>query len=100
MRWFGLLLTLTLAGCVTRGGPVGAPPLRFDHPYAGEVVIRRVSIQEVRSSCFGGDAWACAIPGIGACSVYIYDRLGKKRTTRIIRHETGHCNGWPWNHPK
>jgi hypothetical protein len=100
MRTLAILLLLTT--CASAATPsLWKPPVRFDHPFRGTVHI----LQKPFWVCPG--AWACTpIPPAGTrvCTIYSnsigflgMDRAGYRN---VIRHEIGHCNGWPQNHPR
>ena len=46
----------------------------------------------------------CNFHVLGYCNIYVapVEYLEKSRDTveNIVKHEIGHCNGWPWNHPR
>ncbi len=82
------------------------PPARFDHPIKGKMIIHYQSLFQVMwgGPC-AGTCWAYTyIPARGAtvCHSYI-PVVGRKVNLEgqreLIRHERGHCNGWPANHP-
>jgi hypothetical protein len=91
------------------------PPAEFDKPYEGKLRIWRVnSEQAIRDVCPTLD-WsksaatiACAIGPKNNpkpfCEVYIVnDQILKRYQTNVwlsLKHELGHCNGWPGDHPK
>lgn len=91
------------------------PPAAFDHPFAGRLVI---------SDNYGGELTAIGGPcypwtGSKACAFkigdvgYIFSIKGEIETNpsacyrpndgakcRLLRHEIGHLNGWPADHPR
>ena len=92
------------------------PPAEYDHPYtAGQFWVTVVDSQaDVRDKCESTRlldvALACARqtylksdPSVKVCWIvianadvinsagYVYDV--------VLRHEIGHCNGWPADHP-
>jgi hypothetical protein len=74
------------------------PPLRYDHPYAGPMVIRKVPLARIRR--IGSGHWAMSKYGRGgACIVTIPSDQGERAARNTLRHERGHCNGWRGNHP-
>ena len=91
------------------------PPARYDHPYSGELTVRYLTPEQVFPECArmlaevnGSDRGT--YPGMRGCSVrtekgtkcsvVVVDRTWKKATPEaILRHEIGHCNGWPFEHP-
>ena len=82
------------------------PPVEFDHPYAGKLtVLKEDHYALIRHVCSD-------TPNAIACSYRTYDSvsgetlsclimLGPKAhdDERALRHEIGHCNGWPGDHP-
>jgi hypothetical protein len=88
------------------------PPLEYDHPYDGELkFITDLDQDTIKRMCGPKTSVACILGG-GKLS-YAYaakecwialarqeeiDRLGLNREM-VIRHEIGHCNGWPLDHP-
>ena len=96
----GVYLTPALAG-----GP-SVPPALYDHPHPDMIVIER-SPAEVHRICaaIGGKLTkagnrfvACAPIGRAKCAIVIPHHHPQKAA--LIRHERGHCNGWPANHPR
>ena len=92
------------------------PPKEYDRPYTGigigklEVVYAS-SQDEVRRLCPGSafpaaGAYGCAHSEhngyTGGCRIIVAPEADLKRvglwTALVIRHETGHCNGWPGDH--
>ncbi len=83
---------------------VALPPPQYDHKFAGQIIEKRLPFSEIQKLCKGG--LACSWPGL-----VIKDKDGKVTGTYCLmllpqhdrgtlkRHETGHCNGWPRNHP-
>ena len=91
------------------------PPLpEFDKPYEGVTAIYRMPLADVQKLCPAG-TYACSwhlqkvFPeGIGertVCFITISpdDVLAQRRERQdfneVLRHEIGHCNGWPSDHP-
>jgi hypothetical protein len=86
------------------------PPAEFDHDYPGMLRITRLSSEDaVRAQCPGGNfnygrALGCSFRfGNTVCVVYIatdelLESVGIDYET-ALRHERGHCNGWPNHHP-
>jgi hypothetical protein len=87
------------------------PPARFDHPYHGKLTIYSLPQAEVARRCkmlVGIDAAAyqlrgCSLylgtPGTLCVIVMIDEPYGNQTPTAVLRHEIGHCNGWPADHP-
>lgn len=91
------------------------PPARFSGPYKGELTLRYLPPEQVFPVCAKMLAEANGTdkgtyPGMRGCSVrsekgtkcnvVVVDRVWKKATPEaILRHELGHCKGWPFEHP-
>jgi hypothetical protein len=92
------------------------PPAEYDHPYtAGRLFVTMVDSQaDVRDKCestrqldvalgCSGKTHLKSDPSVKGCHIviankevieaagYVYDL--------VLRHEIGHCNGWPGDHP-
>jgi len=85
------------------------PPEEFDHPYDGRIVIQMARDQaEVRELCkgmvFHGPALGCARGRRDFKICYIAKvsddeiRAAGYDPEHFMRHEIGHCNGWPPSH--
>jgi hypothetical protein len=79
------------------------PPPEYDKPFDGLVDIQEFRGEEMKGACFRrGFACAFFIAGNPAvCTIkllvdFIKQPLNREET---IRHEIGHCNGWPMMHP-
>jgi hypothetical protein len=92
--------------------PEWNPPARFDHPYDGELTVMKLPQPLLQNVCrqlfpqFGysdtthKDQRGCSIPRDGHCLVVTIDKPFNGATPdAVLRHERGHCNGWPANHP-
>jgi|SRR6516165_9021613 len=96
------------------------PPIAYDHPFRGKLTIERDLDQDTlheRCHTRGVTLGCTLIPAANECIIllakqdafnFIRDMLAKKDSLKrvgepdpqsIIRHETGHCNGWPADHP-
>lgn len=99
------------------------PPKGYDHPYAGKLPKHRVAYGNAYAMCDkismrrfgthypmsfamidGRKLYGCTIKnkdGTKPEIVYSYDPTGKdpKMEDNTFRHERGHANGWPSNHP-
>lgn len=110
-----MLLAFALAASINSDW---IPPARYDHPYPGKIIVRMVHPRDVPAACralFGSagleelkravrpDQMGCAVRWSNpmVCKVVIIDRPSKTGRTpeELIRHEIGHCNGWPADHP-
>ena len=85
------------------------PPIEYDYPFPGDLRIARVDSEAaVRIACAGADfksgyAMACNYRwGWHRCDVFIAadEVLATVGLTYevALRHEIGHCNGWPGDH--
>jgi hypothetical protein len=84
------------------------PPLEYDHPYTGKLHIIRADKNLLLKKCsaplgLGADQLACADPSENECVIFlasndILEITGWSEEI-LLRHEIGHCNGWPGNHP-
>ena len=92
------------------------PQKQYDHAFDGEVlIIPELSQKELIDNCnlpkdsilkgrlFGG----CVrhLPEFHRCMILLAEReairwLGNPVEEDVIRHEIGHCNGWPADHPR
>jgi hypothetical protein len=84
------------------------PPPEYDFPFKGKLTIERSSYQhEVRLNCPYSPfpyLLSCAKPtGDGGCYILMMDDAFLKKMGYppeiVLRHEMGHCNGWPGHHP-
>jgi hypothetical protein len=88
------------------------PPAEFDHATKDAVeIIDMPTEKELREVCHlteayrGANVVGCAAPkgqlAFDRCIIYLGPRPAWAGLTRniVIRHETGHCNGWPGDHP-
>ena len=107
-----LLLAVGLAGSAVARPVLNPkarvmPPKEFDKPYTGNLVVTRVkSYEEVYASCpdvaYKGMT-ACMTSKDGVCKITmvsdsVLEELGIPPYL-VLRHELGHCNGWPKDHP-
>ena len=88
------------------------PPAEYDKPYEGELTIRRLATeQEIRNACpkvnwqanFQSHATACSlVPSSTRCDIFIVNDRALKAVDMnynvALRHELGHCKGWPGDH--
>jgi hypothetical protein len=79
------------------------PPPEYDKPYTGKLTKRFAPLADIPKLCGGPGKFACARVGSDACDIVIAE-LGGTITLALqnvlIRHELGHCNGWPGDHPR
>jgi hypothetical protein len=90
-----------------KGSPL-IPPPQYDHPFTGVVTVERIAGRvNMDRICQTPRAIGCALRyTVGGCHLYILDDYGLEHQListitylQIYRHEIGHCNGWPGNHP-
>src|SRR5262249_9877785 len=82
------------------------PPVEYDHYYDGDLTIKFVdTVAELREYC-KSDApqlLACSTHNARSCIIMmVNDEVMRKagwNTGLLLRHEIGHCNGWPGDHP-
>jgi hypothetical protein len=83
------------------------PPLKYDHPYLGRLLVIVGGNQiETGFACHQvrmPPILACTLPKYpGACLIIhaLEDSIIETGTTLniVLRHEIGHCNGWPEDH--
>jgi len=82
------------------------PPPEYDRPYNGDLTIRIVpTFEALRAACnvYNPKMLACARHNAKSCIIYLVeDEVMRERgwnTGLLLRHEIGHCNGWPGDHP-
>jgi hypothetical protein len=83
------------------------PPVEFDHALAGPVEVIDIESEErLRQLCHmtqthqGVNVIGCAGRKPDRCVIYLGPIPASSGITRNInlRHELGHCNGWPADH--
>lgn len=116
IRFAAAFLLLTATAAAERLGPNDRPswnpPARYDIPYEGKLIEHQLPQQAVRRYCdrlasHYGRNWkatehqrGCSILEPGFCVVVYIDRpYGLATPAAVKRHELGHCNGWPADHP-
>ena len=88
-------------------GPKILPPPEYDYPYTGKLILNRVdTLEELFKKCPGLPSFILACTYLrkdNSCLVFmVADDIIRLRgwTAKILlRHEIGHCNGWPGDHP-
>ena len=81
------------------------PPKRFDHPFKGKLTLYRLPQKEVVRVCQNMPGASLQQHGCSElkgnhCTVVIVDKTYMGATPKsVLRHELGHCNGWPASHP-
>ena len=86
--------------------PYILPPLQYDHPYDGKLTIEEVgTVAQLLQVCKLNQSWAlgCAFVSAGSCRIVLVKEDVMKEygwwRSVMLRHEIGHCNGWPGDHP-
>ena len=83
---------------------VTVAPLKYDHPFDGQVIERVLPLEESRKLCadIGINADACSgyVTGSdgGRSCFIVLPSDGFDTVDAYRRHEVAHCNGWPANH--
>lgn len=85
------------------------PPEQYDHFYDGDLTIKIVpDLVSLNAACSidpdkQPNVLACAWHNAKSCVIYMVDdRVMREKgwnTGILLRHEIGHCNGWPGDHP-
>jgi hypothetical protein len=83
------------------------PPVQYDHPYEGTVHVVTTSDKAfLTEACPVGQfkpPLACAFKRPTGCVIVLAsDELFKAKGVSVAlarRHERGHCNNWPGDHP-
>jgi hypothetical protein len=103
-RFGGIALALVLNMAAASAQVIWTfpPPPEFDKPFDGDLTIQRLSWDEIQKNCPPGTL-ACAWVTPKVCVVMIPNddflkRRGGRQYEDILRHEIGHCNGWPSDH--
>lgn len=106
------VFTMTISAHADRDGAFWDPPKRYQKIFVGQLEIAYLPPEEVAIACaylmqdfkdfpdaeFRGCAKLTERPR--KCVVFLIDRPAYGTTPRAVRrHEMGHCNGWPANHP-
>lgn len=97
-----------LMGCATIQAPAtkpqaAPPPAKYDHVYDGNEEVFYETAAAVKERCApfsNAVVHGCSytFKGEKTCHVYVSTESRYDQAS-ILRHETGHCNGWPGNHP-
>ena len=94
------LIALTTAAQAQYTNSNGLPPIEYDHPFKGKLVLETVTLDELRLRCrtVFPTTRACTFPGTGWCKIVMADDVHGWKSRMLMRHEVGHCNGWPGTH--
>jgi hypothetical protein len=103
-----ITLTAALIAIATQAYSQFLPPEEFDRPFEGRVVIQEaINQDEVRRLCnavFTMVPLGCSyrMPSIKWCAIVKLPdeqiRAEGFDPAIFMRHEIGHCNGWPASH--
>lgn len=82
------------------------PPERYDFPYKGKLEVLRVGEAEANRICRAKEVSRTG--RVGGCALYysqtkciiVLNVESTMSQASILRHEMGHCNGWPFHHPR
>ena len=105
MPVFRTLLAGLIAGCVgfvassASARDIWPPPARYDsgplmNPQYQTPIIEHLSPAKLAAACFGKHL-ACSFAEVGEPCEIILPITGWQP---MLRHEMGHCRGWPANH--
>jgi len=103
-----LVAVVPAHGQVMKGDKL-LPPLQYDKPYTGGMLVIRVghTEEEMKILCpmefkFGYPRLACSFHRPGVCVIIVAsDEMIRKYGLDpdvALRHEHGHCNGWGNDH--
>jgi hypothetical protein len=97
----GLLsASIGFAASAAQARDIWPPPARYDsgpliNPQYQMPIIEHLSPAKLITACFGRHL-ACSFAEIGSPCKIILPIAGWRS---MLRHEMGHCRGWPANHP-
>lgn len=89
---------------------IDLPPFQYEFYEGGLVVVERTAaiIQDIcklmytQAVPFGQHLLACSVRGFNSCAIFLPKvDLNTSQITHdlLLKHELGHCAGWPANHP-
>jgi hypothetical protein len=74
------------------------PPVEFDGTYRGKLTISKMDdFSVIQYICKSPNAVACAVHTASNCLILLGP--GTWNRADVLRHEMGHCWGWPGDHP-
>lgn len=83
----------------TTGYSAPPPPAQYDHAYTGKLAVYDVTPEQFSFHCkYTAEACAFSFNNYSECHIYIKQGTRYSRAS-LMRHELGHCNGWPGSHP-
>lgn len=85
------------------------PPKKYDHPFKGTLDYQEMPQKQLVSACEAllkplgikvhSNQRGCSYVQGNKCHVISIDTVFNGTTPQaVLRHETGHCNGWPADH--
>lgn len=103
---WALINALCIAFLYDRAQASDLPPTQYDHPYTGKLIVQIFLASEVPIACDHAEFESCSIrpPWPTAASIIILPKVGiggvsQRQQDILRRHEEGHLNGWPADHP-
>jgi hypothetical protein len=95
-----LAVSIGFVASAAEARDIWPPPARYDsgpliNPQYQTPVIEHLPPTKLIAACFGKHL-ACSFAEIGSPCEIILPIVGWKP---MLRHEMGHCRGWPANHP-
>jgi hypothetical protein len=109
-----MLAAMLPAKAQTAIGRAPLPPVEYDHPYSGKLLVVTISKRDLLQFLCSNDKvldprkprvcdakgcstmLACAPNNGTSCMIVLGP--GTWTDERVLRHEIGHCNGWPADH--
>jgi hypothetical protein len=94
-----LAVSLVFAASAANAKDIWPPPAKYDHgplinPQYQTPVIAHLAPAQLAAACFGKHL-ACSFAEAGRpCEIF----LPVNGWQPMLRHEMGHCRGWPANH--
>jgi hypothetical protein len=101
------VLSASAAHAQSLPNPCPLPPVEYDHPFRGTLILSeghdQATMHELCRAPFVISIPACIIERTNdTCTIALADdkHFAATPDTRelIVRHEIGHCNGWPPDH--
>jgi hypothetical protein len=82
------------------------PPVEYDRFYEGDLILKFVpTLEQLRNECNQPNnhfMLACSYPSNQNCLIImVEDKIMRAKGWNlglVLRHEMGHCNGWPGDH--
>lgn len=102
-----VLCALLAAAIITQSAAradIGPPPARYDHAFRGHLNVVYLDQNALFALCGQRGQRPEWLLGCtegasnGACTIHMRNDMNRAWRARILRHEVGHCNGWPGDH--